>query len=87
MSTNAYVKIASMNQPTLPIVDAKAFMTVAAAADLLGLSDAQVRRLVDQDKLTGHCPITSSRVRAPLLLDTAEVRRYAAARNVVAGRA
>lgn len=70
-----------MNQPQLPIPDAKQWMTRKGAAAVLRVHWRTVDRLTHERLLTAHYPIGGPGERRPMLLWTPEVQELAAARK------
>jgi hypothetical protein len=74
-----------MNAP-LPLPNPSDWMTVPAAADLLGVDDSTARRMIAAARLTRYSPKASAREhRKPTMLWRPEVEAFAAARQTVRG--
>ena len=75
-----------MNAPTLPIPNPEAWLTVPAAASVLGVDDTTVRRMIVANRLTGYTPTRGPNEHRPAtILWRAEVEQLATARAIARG--
>ena len=73
------------NQMVLP--DVRDWCTIDWAAERIGCHKRTIIRLMAEGTLGRYSPRVACGHRGPVLLASAEVERYALARDVVAGRA